>query len=120
VGRHDFTCFRAVDQGRAEDSPIVVVERAEIDSDEELILFRIEASHFLWRMVRRVVGLLVRIGTGQAPLESLPRLLAGKCDPALDIAGWTAPSSGLFIEQVSYRNPSPGHRAKRRDRRTVG
>jgi len=120
VGRHDFSCFRAVDAARAEESPIVVVERAELEVDGELILFRIEASHFLWRMVRRVVGLLVRIGTGQVAIERLPDLLNGRCSADLDIAAWTAPASGLFLEQVTYRSPRPGAPRSRQRRSPVG
>ena len=102
VGRHNFTCFRATDAGRVDDSPIVVVENAEIEEDGDLILFRIEASHFLWRMVRRVAGLLVKIGMGEVAADRLPALLEGRCDPALDLAAWTAPASGLFLESVRY------------------
>src|SRR5579884_2431006 len=68
TGRHDFTCFRAADPSKPDDSPIVVVESAEIDTDAELVLFRIEASHFLWRMVRRIVGVLVKLGEGEIAL----------------------------------------------------
>ena len=102
MGRHNFTCFRATDAGSAEDSPIVVVENAELEADGDLLLFRIEASHFVWRMVRRIVGLLVRIGTGEVAADLLPALLEGRCDPALDLAAWTAPASGLFLESVQY------------------
>lgn len=101
-GRHDFSCFRATEAARKDESPIVVVRDAEVETDGDLILFRIEASHFLWRMVRRVAGLLVKIGTGEVTAARLLPLLEGKCDAALDIAGWTAPASGLFLEQVTY------------------
>jgi len=120
TGRHDFTCFRAIDQTRAGESPIVVVTRSEIELDGDLLLFRIEASHFLWRMVRRLAGLLVRIGTGEAPIDRLPLLLEGKCDPALDIAAWTAPASGLFLEQVTYRASPVNLRRDRSRRDRVG
>ena len=29
-------------------------------------------------------------------------LLDGRPDPALDVAAWTAPASGLFLESVRY------------------
>src|SRR5262249_10865363 len=61
TGRHDFLCFRAEDPSRPKESTIVVVEKAEIETEEDVITFRIEASHFLWRMVRRVVGVIVKI-----------------------------------------------------------
>ena len=103
VGRHDFVCFRAADSSKFEESTIVVVEKAQIEVDDDIIQFRIEASHFLWRMVRRIVGVLVKVGTGEVSEREFSRLLEGKCDSKLDIAAWTAPASGLFLEEVRYK-----------------
>lgn len=102
VGRHDFRCFRAEDPSKPGESSIVVVDAAEIDKDEDLILFRIEASHFLWRMVRRIVGVLVKLGLGEISMADFERLLDGRPDPRLDVAAWTAPASGLFLDSVKY------------------
>lgn len=104
-GRHDFVCFRAPDVSRPEESTLVVVERVELEIQDEVILFRIEASHFLWRMVRRIVGALVRVGRGELTESDLRTLLRGRCDPRLDVASWTAPASGLFLEHVRYAAP---------------
>jgi tRNA pseudouridine38-40 synthase len=101
-GRHDFVCFRAPDASRPDESTIVVVDQAEVEVQDHLILFRIEASHFLWRMVRRLVGVLVKLGAGQIKIDDFEQLLSGRCDPRLDVAAWTAPSSGLFLEDVRY------------------
>jgi tRNA pseudouridine38-40 synthase len=104
VGRHDFICFRAADAGRPDESTIVVVESATIEAEDDIIQFRIEASHFLWRMVRRIVGCLVRIGTGELKEHDFRRLIEGHPNAAFDIAAWTAPASGLFLEAVRYPN----------------
>ena len=103
VGRHDFICFRAADAARPDESTIVVVDSATIEAEDDVIQFRIEASHFLWRMVRRIVGCLVRVGTGELREKDFQRLLDGHPDPKLDVAAWTAPASGLFLESVKYR-----------------
>ncbi len=85
------------------DSNIVVVDlRQEVSTDDNLIVFRIEASHFLWKMVRRLAGTLVKIGIGEVTVEQFAALLKGKKNPRLDIAAWTAPASGLFLEGVRY------------------
>jgi len=102
IGRHDFRAFRAEDASRPDESPIVVVEDAGIESEGDLILFRITASHFLWRMVRRIVGVLVKLGRGEVTERDFAGLLEGKTNPALDVAAWTAPASGLFLERVIY------------------
>ncbi len=102
IGRHDFRAFRAEDPSRPDESPIVVVEDAGIEMEGDLIVFRITASHFVWRMVRRIVGVLVRLGRGEITEADFTRLLEGKTNPAIDVAAWTAPGSGLFLERVIY------------------
>ncbi len=102
VGRHNFICFRAPDPSRPDESTAVVVEDAGIAVEGDLILFHITASHFLWRMVRRIVGVLVRLGQGQISIDDFNALLKGRADPRLDVAAWTAPASGLFLERVEY------------------
>jgi tRNA pseudouridine38-40 synthase len=102
VGRHDFKCFQAQDPGRPNESSIVVVNQAKIEVLEDRLLFRIAASHFVWRMVRRLTGVLVKLGLEEISLEDIELLLSAKEDPRLDVAAWTAPSSGLFFERVSY------------------
>jgi tRNA pseudouridine38-40 synthase len=106
VGRHDFRAF--CEQPAAQSSTIVVVDDVRVVEAGELILVRLSASHFLWKMVRRVVGALVRVGSGELPVDGLARLLD---DPARGagarIAEWTAPPSGLFLERVEYPGEPP-------------
>ena len=102
VGRHDFVCFRALDASRPHESTVVEVASAEIESEDDIIQFRIEASHFIWRMVRRIVGVLVKVGKGEIAEADFAKLIAGRSDPKLDVAAWTAPASGLFLEHVRY------------------
>lgn len=106
AGRHDFTAFRSPDPSKPDDSPIVVVDSAEVAIDDHLIVFRIEASHFLWKMVRRLAGTLVKVGKGEVTVEEFGGLVNGplKGVPTrkLDIAAWTAPASGLFLEGIRY------------------
>jgi tRNA pseudouridine38-40 synthase len=103
VGRHDFAAFRERDAKREEQSTTVVVESAELITDEHLILFRITASHFLWKMVRRLVGSLVEVGRGNARVEDFARLIEEPQNgSSLEPARLTAPPSGLFLERVTY------------------
>jgi tRNA pseudouridine38-40 synthase len=102
AGRHDFVCFRSPDPSRPKESTIVEVRAAEIGVDEHLIVFRIEASHFLWKMVRRLVGTLMKVGLQEVTVDEFRDLLAARKNPKLDIAAWTAPASGLFLEAVEY------------------
>ncbi len=102
AGRHDFICFRAADASRPDESTIVEVERVAIETEDDIIQIRIEASHFLWRMVRRIIGVLVKVGNREVTIEQFKRLIDGKCDAKLDVAAWTAPASGLFLEEIRY------------------
>jgi len=101
-GRHDFArfCERPAEQT----STVVVVERAEVVPVGSLILVRLVASHFLWKMVRRLVGALVKVGAGELTVEQVGALLEGGDAPAEgeEPARWTAPPSGLFLERVLY------------------
>lgn len=102
-GRHDFVCFGAPDPSRPDESTIVVVNSASVELEGDQILVRIEASHFIWRMVRRVVGVLVKLGLGEITMAEFDQLLDGRCSKRLDVAAWTAPASGLFLDGVRYR-----------------
>lgn len=105
-GRHDFArfCVAATEQT----STLVQVEGIEVAEAGDLILIRLRASHFLWRMVRRVVGTLVEVGTGRLAADELAALLeprAPEREPGP--AQWTAPPSGLFLERVRYAGDPP-------------
>ena len=69
-------CERPQDQT----STRVLVERAEVAGDGALILVRLAASHFLWKMVRRVVGTLVRVGAGELAERDFEALVRGGGD----------------------------------------
>ena len=102
AGRHNFVRFAQKDPSKPNDSTIVYVDSAEVLEDDYLILFRIDASHFLWRMVRRLVGITVKVGLGEVSLDELDELLDGRGAARLDVAAWTAPGAGLFLESVRY------------------
>ena len=99
AGRHDFASFGERDARRPDQSSVVVVASAGVTTEEHLILFRITASHFLWRMVRRLVGAVVEVGRGRLSVEELAGLLGQRSDAP---ARWTAPPSGLFLERIDY------------------
>ena len=109
VGRHDFMHF--ADRRGDEKSTVVVVEHVELNAHGDLILFRIGASHFLWKMVRRIVGMLVEVGLGKFNPHDFHQLLTPRSLPAGipsgSIAVHTAPASGLFLERVLYSDEEP-------------
>ena len=121
AGMRDYASFtdRRIEK---DTSTKVLVREAEIVEAGELILVRLRASHFLWKMVRRVVGCLVGVGRGEISGTDFEALFAG---PTPYPARVTAPPSGLFLEEVifpgeEFRRPLepvlPVSRPQRRDR----
>jgi tRNA pseudouridine38-40 synthase len=106
-GRRDFVRF--CDRPKHEKSTLVAVHRAEIAESGALLLLRLEATHFLWRMVCRLVGAVARVGAGQLAVGGLAALLDGAPAPASlgAVSEWTAASSGLFLERVRYPGDAP-------------
>jgi tRNA pseudouridine38-40 synthase len=97
VGRHDFQAFS--DDDPSEKSTQVVVEDLGLHEDGDLIVVHIEGSHFIWKMVRRIVGVLVAVGKGELNEPDAASLLLS---PSELPARLTAPASGLFLERVYY------------------
>jgi tRNA pseudouridine38-40 synthase len=97
TGLRDFRSF--TDDEPGEKSTKVHVERIDISERDDLILIRIDGSHFLWKMVRRIVGVLVEAGRGSLTLDEIRTMLAERSGAP---ARLTAPASGLFLEKVSY------------------
>ena len=104
VGMRDFRSFAETDReepGEPPPSTLVLVDRLDLVEDGDLVLVGIEGSHFLWKMVRRIVGVLVEIGRGGARAGRRRGAVSGRC--VLRPARLTAPPSGLFLERVYYK-----------------
>lgn len=99
VGQHDFGAF-AVERDDDERSSVVRLERLALIEAGGLILVVVEGSHFLWRMVRRLVGVLVAVGRGDLRVDQAAALLNARSEIP---ARLTAPASGLFLARVFYK-----------------
>lgn len=108
VGKHDFASFAELEEGKKQSTKVDVVHSA-VFTDGDLICFRIGASHFLWKMVRRIVGMLAEVGRGNLTFDAFERLLKFYSDAA---AKYTAPPSGLFLERVLYKGDAARHQKK--------
>jgi len=97
-GMRDYAGFTDKRVGK-DTSTLVLVEEVTLAEAGDLILVRLRASHFLWKMVRRVVGCLVGVGRGEISGREFEALFAG---PSPYPARVTAPPSGLFLEEVIF------------------
>ncbi len=98
-GFHDFASFSR--KPRQEKSTEVLMEQVTLTHSEDLLLIRLRASHFLWNMVRNIVGVTVEIGKGQLPEDTFARALQ-QYNP--DLKQYRMPASGLFLEAIHYKD----------------
>jgi tRNA pseudouridine38-40 synthase len=107
VGLQKFDAFTADDP--EEKSTKVLVDAVEIEPHGALILVRVRGSHFLWKMVRRMVGVLAAVGRGDIRPSDAARMLGadegGRRKQTA--AALAAPAAGLFLEAVRYKNDPP-------------
>ena len=98
IGEHDFKAFA---QASTEVKTTVrTVLRAYIEQkDNNIIEFNIEATGFLKRMVRLIVGTIVQVGKGRiTPLDFSKILDSGEKTKFV----YAAPAHGLYLEEVKY------------------
>jgi tRNA pseudouridine38-40 synthase len=103
-GMHDFQSFTDADP--EEGSTRVLLEDCQVAEEGALVLVRVVGSHFLWKMVRRLVGVLAGVGRGTLGIADVAGFLNARSEVPAQL---TAPPSGLFLEGVYYEGePGPG------------
>lgn len=98
LATHDFTSFSKLHTDVK--TNICTVYRAEwVRVDDWHWYFEICADRFLRNMVRAVVGTLIEIGRGKAPVSHIAYTMArmNRCE-----AGMSMPAHALFLWQVEY------------------
>lgn len=98
LGFHDFRAFS--DRDPREGSTEVLLEALDLHEAGDLIVFRVEGSHFIWKLVRRLVGVIVEVGRGRLSANDAAALLTTPSDLPAKL---TAPASGLFLARVRYK-----------------
>ena len=97
LGMNNFSSFS--DDDPEEKSTKVLIDDIQLREEGDLILIRIVGSHFIWKMVRRIVGILAEVGRGRKSEKDILYYLNNKTN---EPAKYTAPPSGLFLEKVGY------------------
>ena len=100
-GQHDCSSFRAT--GSSPGSPVCTVFRAGWTRWEGGLRLDIIADHFLYHMVRTVVGTALAVAREHDPNEAMRRILEARDRGR---AGVTAPPQGLCLEQIFYPRES--------------
>ena len=96
-GFHDFQAFTRDDPD--EKSTKVELVRCRLIDHSPLLVVHVVGSHFLWNMVRQMVGAVVEVGRGTMQPDTITELLHGKHRSRT----WeSAAPSGLFLSSVQY------------------
>ena len=98
LGRHDFASFTS-NPGYERESTVRIMSRASLSVDGVVLSFHFSADGFLYRMVRNLVGALVKVGRGKITVEDFGHILKARVRSA---APETAPACGLYLVSVRY------------------
>jgi tRNA pseudouridine38-40 synthase len=98
VGLKDFRSF--TDEEQEQGSTKVEIKHSKVIDFGDIIVFHVIGSHFLWKQVRRMTGVLVEAGRGKLSPDDVVSFFRNRSDIPAKL---TAPPSGLFLEKVYYK-----------------
>ena len=96
IGSHDFASFGKPPQGQV---TIREITAAQWTATGHHVVFEITANAFLYRMVRKIVGTLLKVGQGQLPENEILEILAARDLPQ---SAPPTPACGLCLVNVTY------------------
>jgi tRNA pseudouridine38-40 synthase len=98
VGTHDFASF-AANRGKPEESTIRTIYSVRIRKSSSCVTIDFDGNGFLYKMVRLIVGTLVRCALGKMHIEDVnARLDSGQTTSPR----FAAPAEGLYLVRVRY------------------
>lgn len=97
VGTHDFDAFQRAGSSRSHAR--TTVQEVSLERHGDLVVAEIQASGFLYGMVRLVIGQLVAIGEGRLGVETFTRRFRHRARAEVKDA---APPHGLCLLRVGY------------------
>jgi tRNA pseudouridine38-40 synthase len=98
VGTHDFAGF-AANRGKREKNTIRTIYSVRVRPSGSCVIIDFNGDGFLYKMIRLIVGSIVKCALGKLHVEDLTDRLASRhtAPPRL-----TAPAEGLFLVRVRY------------------
>ena len=100
LGEHDFSSFCNFRKNLHYKDKIRRIDSIEIlNPHEGTLIFSLQGNHFLYKMVRNIVGTLIYVGRGKIGPETIPSLLDKR---SRQVAGMTAPAHGLTLKKIYY------------------
>jgi tRNA pseudouridine38-40 synthase len=98
VGTHDFAGF-AASRGKPEENTIRTIYSVRVSQKGPCVTIEFDGNGFLYKMVRLIVGSLVKCALGKMHIEDVTaRLNSGH----VGTGHFAAPAEGLFLVRVRY------------------
>lgn len=97
LGKHDFSAYRASSCQSLD--PIKKIASIHIERHQEWVVVDVCADGFLHHMVRNMMGVLTKIGAGEAAVEWAQQVLETKDRTQ---GGVTAAPFGLYLTHIAY------------------
>jgi tRNA pseudouridine38-40 synthase len=98
-GLKDYRSF--TDESQESGSTKVEIKHSKVYEFGDILLFHVIGSHFLWKQIRRMSGVLVEAGRGNLSPDDISSFFITQSTVPAKL---TAPPSGLFLERVYYKN----------------
>jgi tRNA pseudouridine38-40 synthase len=107
IGLKNFRSF--TDEEQEQSSTKTEILHSRVYESGDLIIFHVIGSHFLWKQVRRMTGVLIEAGRGKLTDAEILSWFRIKSDIPAKL---TAPPSGLFLERVYYPDEKISYNAR--------
>ena len=101
LGRHDFADF-AANRGQPVNSTMRTIRKVRVQRTRAQTTIEFEGDGFLYKMVRLMVGAIVRCGLGRSSLDEVRGRLRGAPSGATGRDRFVAPAAGLTLVRVLY------------------
>lgn len=101
LGTHDFTGFCATGSSVEDKVRTIYEAKVEYFHEEQELVFTFRGNGFLYKMVRIIVGTVLKIGNGRMPVEQITQIIETK---NRQLTGPTAHPEGLYLMEVSYES----------------
>lgn len=97
VGEHDFKAFMS--SGSQIKKTVRTIYKAEISREKDIFIIEIEGNGFLYNMVRRIVGIVLEVGSGRMKADQIPMIFSDQDNRRTKRL---APPQGLYLKMVKY------------------
>jgi len=98
VGKHDFAAF-AANRGKKEDSTVRTIRSIRVRNKGPLVAIEVAGDGFLYKMVRMMVGAMVRVALSKAEVDEIVSRLKSARAAGLR---FVAPAEGLCLVKIWY------------------